>query len=406
VEEEAIADEGKDILTYRVKFASGHEVVGMPGTAYGLRSKQGRVVVDEAAFTDDFDEILKAAKALLIWGGQLSVISTHNGEDNAFNTLIKRIRAGKENKWSLHRVTFDGAIRQGLYKKICVKNGTDWSAEKEKEFVDEIRDIYKDNIDEELNVVPARAGARYFSRSVLDRCSDREIPIMRLTLSDEFLWKDKAKKAREIEKWFNYDIRPVLLAVEGRIYAGMDFARSGDLSLLWLLEEADKNTALTRMVIEVKNCPFAEQKQLVFLIAKTLEARDRWGGIAIDGRGNGQNLAEDAMLELPGSALCVMETPAWYAEWFPRLRSALDEDNFTVPDNEAVKGDFSIVTLKNGVPVIPPVRTQDRDLKGRRHGDGAAGALLALFAWHECGADPPPVFAGTGERADMLFEGY
>ncbi len=122
-------------------------------------------------------------------------------------------------------------------------------------------------------------------------------------------------------------------------------------------------------------------------------------------RGNEQSLAEEAVLEFPGSAAAVMETPAWYAEWFPRLRAMLDEGTFFVPDDEAVKSDFSIVQLKNGVPHIPPLRTADRDGKGKRHGDGAAGAALALYAWSELAADPPPVVCGTGRSLRAEFKG-
>ncbi|WP_237172075.1 hypothetical protein [Pandoraea norimbergensis] len=54
-----------------------------------LRGRQGTIVIDEAAFHDQLSELLKAALAMLIWGGRVRVISTHNGTDNAFNELVK-----------------------------------------------------------------------------------------------------------------------------------------------------------------------------------------------------------------------------------------------------------------------------------------------------------------------------
>jgi phage FluMu gp28-like protein len=404
-EEVVIEDDGKDILTYRVRFASGAQVLGLPGTPHSVRSKQGRVVIDEAAFVDDLPGMLKAAKALVMWGGQVSLISTHNGDANPFAALLDGIRAGREAGWPLHRVPFSEAVRQGLYKKICVKNGREWSAGAERDWVAWVRDVYRDNADEELEAAPSQAGSRYFSRAPLDRAS-REIPLPRLSLADDFLWMGADKKRGEIERWFSYYIEPHLASFSGRAYAGMDFARSGDLSLLWFLEETGRNEAETRLVAEIKNCPFEQQKQLVFLIGRWCRARGVWGGIALDARGNGQNLAEEAVLEFPGSAAAVMETPAWYAEWFPRLRAMLDEGTFFVPDDEAVKSDFSVVQLKNDVPHIPPLRTADRDGKGKRHGDGAAGAALALYAWSELAADPPPVACGTGRSLRAEFRGY
>lgn len=86
----------------------------MPSEPRSLRSKQGRVVIDEAAFVDNLPELLKAAMALRMWGGSVRIMSTHNGEDSDFNEMIKETRAGKR-PYTLHRVTFDDALEQGLY---------------------------------------------------------------------------------------------------------------------------------------------------------------------------------------------------------------------------------------------------------------------------------------------------
>jgi hypothetical protein len=59
------------------------------------------VIIDEAAFHEQLGELIKAAMALLMWGGQVHIISTHNGADNPFNELIQDIRA-KKRPYSLH----------------------------------------------------------------------------------------------------------------------------------------------------------------------------------------------------------------------------------------------------------------------------------------------------------------
>ena len=82
-------DPDKNITTYRIAFSNGAEIMGLPGVSRSLRSKQGNVVIDEAAFFDDLESVLQAAKALVMWGGRIRVISTHNGDDNPFNILIK-----------------------------------------------------------------------------------------------------------------------------------------------------------------------------------------------------------------------------------------------------------------------------------------------------------------------------
>ncbi len=80
------------IQAFRITFASGFEIVALSSRPRSLRGRQGFVILDEFAFHDDADELLKAAMALLIWGGKVLVISTHNGADNPFNELIEEIR--------------------------------------------------------------------------------------------------------------------------------------------------------------------------------------------------------------------------------------------------------------------------------------------------------------------------
>ena len=130
IEEVALKDEDKDITVYRIRFASGFEIWGLPSTARSLRSKQGRVIIDEAAFVDDMGELVKAAMALQMWGGCVRILSTHNGDDNPFNELVKEVKECKKH-YSLHRTTFDEALSQGLYRRICLVKGEGWTAEKQ-----------------------------------------------------------------------------------------------------------------------------------------------------------------------------------------------------------------------------------------------------------------------------------
>src|SRR5262249_6783189 len=120
IEEVALEDERRELLAYRIQFASGHKIVALSSRPSNLRGKQGRAVIDEAAFHDNLPELLKAALAFTMWGGRVHVISTHNGAENPFNEMVNDIRAGRR-PFSLHRVTLDDAIADGLYHRICVK---------------------------------------------------------------------------------------------------------------------------------------------------------------------------------------------------------------------------------------------------------------------------------------------
>ncbi len=118
----------------------------------------------------------------------------------------------------------------------------------------------------------------------------------------------------------------------------------------------------------------------------------------MDARGNGQQLAESAMLRHPGSVVQVMETPSYYAQAGSDLHALMESGDFTVPDDEIIKGDFSIIILKNGIPYIPALRTADREGKGQRHGDAASAAMLSVYAWRECAADPAPSFTACKKK--------
>ncbi|HHH12943.1 MAG TPA: hypothetical protein ENJ98_01785, partial [Thiolapillus brandeum] len=83
IEEGIFEDEDRDIKTYKIDFPlSGHRVVALSSRPTNLRGKQGVIVIDEAAFHNDLQQMLKAAMAMLLWGDKVRVISTHDGVDN------------------------------------------------------------------------------------------------------------------------------------------------------------------------------------------------------------------------------------------------------------------------------------------------------------------------------------
>jgi phage FluMu gp28-like protein len=122
-------EEGADkfINAFKIKFASGFDIVALTSKPRSLRGRQGYVIFDEAAFHDELDEMLKAAMALLMWGGKVLVISTHDGVDNPFARLIADIRSEKR-KGKVIRVTFDDAVADGLYERIALVTGTSWTS--------------------------------------------------------------------------------------------------------------------------------------------------------------------------------------------------------------------------------------------------------------------------------------
>ncbi|MDR2733380.1 MAG: hypothetical protein LBC99_01905 [Spirochaetota bacterium] len=376
VEEIAIKDEDKDITVYRVRFASGYEIWGLPSTARSLRSKQGRVILDEAAFVDDMSGLLKAALALQMWGGCVRILSTHNGDDNPFNTLIKEIREGKK-KYSLYRTSFDEALEQGLYKRICLVKGEAWSPEKQEKWRQEIIGDYGDMADEELFCIPIRAGTRYFPAALLEAVADNGVTVLRKTCEDSFTFEKEEKRVKEFEKWLKHEVRDVLLAHTNPVYIGEDFARSGDLTSIFFDEEMPDGRLLTFLVIELRNVPFAQQWQVIRYCMNTLP---NLGSAAFDSRGNGQMIAELAAQEWPGYVYQVMITTKWYSENFPALKGSMEDAATNIPDDPFIRDDFRVVGLKAGVPCVLERSGGSRE---HRHGDGAIAKLMAFYAAKE-----------------------
>ncbi|MFI3762135.1 terminase large subunit domain-containing protein, partial [Escherichia coli] len=113
------SDKKEEILTYMIRFPnSGFKIQALSSRPSNLRGLQGDVVIDEAAFHEALDELLKAAFALNMWGASVRIISTHNGVDNLFNQYIQDAREGRKD-YSVHRITLDDAIADGLYRRIC-----------------------------------------------------------------------------------------------------------------------------------------------------------------------------------------------------------------------------------------------------------------------------------------------
>ncbi|WP_291325270.1 hypothetical protein [Desulfovibrio sp. UCD-KL4C] len=394
--EEIVLDEDKDITIFQVRFASGHEVQGLSSNPSNLRSKKGRVRIDEAAFVDNLKEVLKAALALIMWGGNIGVLSTHNGEDSEFNELIEEIRAGKKS-YSLHRTDLDEALEQGLYRTICDVKGIEWTQAGEDIWREELIDFYGEGSDEELYLIPSKSSGNWLNRNLIESCMDPIIPVLTwLPPAANFVDWPLDTAHREVRDWLQGNLRPILdhLPTNCRHYLGEDFGRTGDLSVDWPLTRMPDLSLYTPFVLELRNAPFRTQEQILFYI---LDRLPRLSGVALDARGNGQALAEYARQQYgPELVAEVMLTVGWYREHTPRVKASLEDRSSTLPKSENIMEDFRGIKLVKGVPSVP-----DRSIKtatGQRHYDSFVAYVLAEFA--AATIEPPqewesPVTAGT-----------
>jgi len=209
IREEVLEDEGKDILTYNIYFASGFKIQALSSRPSNMRGRQGNVTIDEAAFHDQLAEVLKAALALAMWGSKVRLISTHNGWENPFNELIQDSRSGKKD-YVVHRVTLDDAVRQGLYKRICQVTGKAWSAEAEADWVAKLLRNTKTREDalEEYYCIPKQGGGAYLSRALIESRMT-PAPVLRFEASAEFNALPEYKRAAAVADWINEHLKPL-----------------------------------------------------------------------------------------------------------------------------------------------------------------------------------------------------
>lgn len=391
------------IQAFRITFASGFEIVALSSRPRSLRGRQGFVILDEFAFHDDAAELLKAAMALLIWGGKVLVISTHNGVDNPFNELLNEIRSGKR-PGKVVRVTFDDALEQGLYQRICLVTGREWSPEAEAKWRADIRANYGADADEELDCIPSMGTGVYLSTAQIEAAT-HPAPVLRLTCPPGFELRADAAREAYIRDWLEEHAAPVLATLPQHLRHayGFDFARSGDLSVFLPVTLEQDLTRRVPFSLEMRNVPFVNQEQILYYIVDRLP---RFVAGKHDARGNGQFLAERAVQKYGARVEAVMLSQGWYLENTPRLKTRIEERTFLVPADADIVADLRQIKMVRGIPLVPEGATTRGSDGGQRHGDTAIAAVLANAAAeadpviydYRTAAPPPPVVEGTANR--------
>lgn len=371
----------KKILAYRLTLESGWKITALSSRPTSLRGKQGRVVIDEAAFHDDLAGLLKAAMALLMWGGQVRVISTHFGDTNEFNSVIQDIRA-KKKPYSLHRIDFDEALSDGLYKRICEVLGREWSPEAEAAWRQGIIDSYGDDADEELFCIPSQGTGTFMTRALIETCLSAEIPVIRYEQPTSFAELADHIRYAEVKDWCEEILEPLLRALdrERNSVVGEDFGRTGDLSVFIPLLEQQNANWRAPFHVELRNIPFQQQEQIFYYICDRL---NRFRYAALDARGNGQYLAERAMQRYgAGRVAQVMLTEQWYRENMYQYRAAFEDKTILLAKDADTIEDHRAFKVIRGVAKLPEVRTKGKDNK-KRHGDAGVAGAMAWFAVHQ-----------------------
>jgi phage FluMu gp28-like protein len=373
-------DGDKEIKSFRIDLPSGKSIVALTSSPRNIRSKQGVVMLDEAALHDDLNAVIDAATPLMMLGGRLIIWSTHYGTDNDFNALIEDIRA-KRRAGHVERITFDDALKGGFFKRLCKIKGDAWSAEAEAKYDADIRALVGEAASQELDVIPANGSGVWLSRATIEAASTKDFPVYRLACPDGFQLRPLEWRTAWVAEWIEnnlWDIRE-RLDQQRLTYFGQDYARSADLSVIAVGQYDQWATLNVPFIIEMRNVPSREQLQVWdYILARCTFACGK-----LDARGNGQDVAAYLQDHYGHDQFeAVMATQNTYLERMPRLKARLEDRTMLIPWAEGVIDDLRLVKLVKGIPMIVDRSADKADgsaKKTKRHGDVAI-ALMNLSA--------------------------
>jgi phage FluMu gp28-like protein len=382
-EEEGQKIDGLEVLTYVIRYPSGNRIVALSSKPTNLRNRKGRIIVDEAAFMPDLQETMKAAMAILMWGGRVDILSTHNGVDSYFNEIVEDVKKGRRN-YSLHQTSLDDALGDGLFKRICLVTGRPWSEDGERKWREELIADYGDDADEELFLVPSRSGGTYLPRGMVENAME-DIRVLRWEppTTDFASWSDD-RRTREMKDWLDQVVAPVLAGLDKKLLhaLGEDFGRTVDLTVfapVVMLQNLDRKVPF---LVELRDTPFREQEQAFNFICDRLP---RFFKAALDATGNGQYMAERAWQRYGED--CVEQvhlSTRWYSEHLPPLKKAFEDSEIVVPKDADVLQDLLAFKMIDGVPKLPDskMRQKANTKRGRvtRHGDAGVAIALGYYA--------------------------
>lgn len=372
----------KDITAYRIRFASGFEIVALSSNPANIRGLQGIVIIDEAAFHQNVQAVIDAATALIIWGGKIRIISTHNGTANPFNQLIKDARAGL-NMFKVYFVSFDDAVANGLYERVCFVKGWKPTPEGKKAWYEKVRGSYsnKDAMREELDAIPREGSGVAIAGALVENCMHEVRPIIRLALESDFALKPERERVTWCEQWIKQHLDPVLekLNPDSRHVFGQDFARHADFSVITPKEITQNLTRRVPFVIEMHNVPTRQQEQILW---HTIDHLPRFSNGAMDATGNGATLAEYTADKYGHERIeQVMLNNAWYRENMVPFKQAFEDQKIDLPKDADIKNDIRSLQLIDGIIKLPALRKEDtKNSKFKRHGDSAIALALAYYA--------------------------
>jgi phage FluMu gp28-like protein len=256
---QVLINRDKEIAAFAMRFANGRSIYALSSNPDAIVGKTGHIKLDEYALQRDQPGIYGLAYPCTLWGGTLSIISTHRGPNTFFYNLLQQVKhGGNPYKFSHHCVTLQDAIAEGLVEKINAVTGLNETRE---EFAARLRRECGDEAQylQEFCCIPADNNSAFLSYDLIRSCEEPGC------LKD-LAWIRQSPNA---------------------FYVGFDVARNGHLSVIDVGEKIG-DVIWDRLRIEMRNKTFGEMEAVVASILELPQVTR----ICIDATGLGMGSAE------------------------------------------------------------------------------------------------------------------
>lgn len=358
---EFVLDEKNVIKAYGIEFSSSKKITGLSSRPEAFRSKGGKLVLDEFAFHGDGDRMWKAARPIITWGYPVRVLSTHNGKQVRYYRMVSEA-AREGSPWSLHTVTIENAVAQGLADRIVGRKLTD---EERAAWIEE----------ERASVGDEEAWRQEYMCEAVDEAT--------AWLTWNLIVSAEHKDAGDPKKYQG-----------GDVYVGMDIGRRRDLTVIWVYEKVG-DVLWTREVIRLKNASFAEQDAELDRVFAHYRVRRMCG----DQTAIGEKPIEDAQNRHGGYRVeGVIFSTATKQHLATIIKQAFEDRSVRTPEDKDVRSAHHAVRKVTTVAGNPRF---DADRTAAGHADEFWANALALHAAEEAGSQRwRPV--GAGDEPETL----
>jgi phage FluMu gp28-like protein len=326
-----------------IELSTGGRVVSLPSTAATVQGYSGHVVIDEAAWIPDVDQLWLAIVPTISTNKQfrLSVISTPGPKSGMFH----RLWHNGDQAWSRHKISVYDAKNGGAPHEIAalraaVADEVTWRSAYECEFVDEAHALLPYDL-------------------LLARTDDT----------------------------LNYHLSMNGLAEARNLFAGYDVGRKHDMSVLVVLEK-DNKAVRWRGAVELRQTPFNEQFELLSSILKLSCLRR----LSIDQSGLGMQLCEELVKKFGSRVEPVTMTAPVKESLASRILAAFQRGDLYIPNYRPLIDDLHsvarTVTLSGNVRYAAP-------REAGSHADRWTALALALEAADSAFCGPITISTGS-----------